>query len=138
MTDTGVVRITQTQVYQEVLSVKERLGEIAGLLEKTVALQDKQNESYETRLENHGTRLGDIQTQVTQNRAEADTKIAELRTDVDLLKATSTTQQATQAQAAARKAPWWSVVGAVTAIIGGAGSLITLLVVADKIAATLN
>ena len=120
----GVVRITLQQVYGEVTSMKNDLSDVKGLLEKHLALQEQANLSIETRLENHGTRLGNHDTDITG----LSNRMLTAESDIKLLKDVNATREQ-------RRTPWWSWIAGIGGSIAGLSGLTGLWLLLDKIAA---
>ena len=110
MTDApAVARITLEKIFDEVQGLREDVTRLQSDLPHHVTLtKDKQTE-YETRLANHGTRLGDLELRMTQVEAKLKPRT-----------------------------PWYLIVGAVGTILTSAGMLLTLLSLASKIGAAIN
>ncbi|WP_217182687.1 hypothetical protein [Streptomyces sp. AC495_CC817] len=102
MTNQGGVFVSQEQIYDEVLGLKEGFGEVKALLEQHIALETQRNEGVEVRLENHGTRLSDQGTQIVA----LDSRVTRLEKNAD-----------TQEKRDARKATWPQIIGVITGII---------------------
>ena len=125
MTDTDetpVVKITINTVYKELVDMKDGFAELRGLLEKTVALQEQRNESVETRLENHGTRLADQSSQIVSIDSRV-TKLEDARDQAE--------------KVSVRRATWPQIVGVITGIVAGGGALLAIFTTLAKIATAL-
>ncbi len=116
----GGAFVSTNQIFDEVRSMKT-------LLETHVALTKQNQEGVEARLENHGTRLGAHDVDFTN----ANTRILAVENSVKVLQEADRHKQA-------RRAPWWNIVGAVSAIIAGIGGGIALLMTLSSIADALN
>lgn len=102
--DEPVVKITLTAIYDRVVSVEKQVGTLNDQLPNHVLITKEKQAEYETRLENHGTRLSTLDSRLT---------ILE-------------TQQVP-------RAPWYSIVGGVVGLITGVGSLLALLAVLSRL-----
>lgn len=118
----GVVRITITDVYTEMVGMKDDFADVKALLQNHIALEEQRSNSVEQRLENHGTRLADQGTQITS----LDGRVTRLES-----------KEAEQEKVATRRATWPQIVGAVTGIIAGGGALIGIFVTLSSIASAL-
>lgn len=117
--DPGTVRITPREVYDRVLGMEGNVTAVKGLLEQSIALQDQSNKSRDTQLREHSESIGQHSARITS--VESDVK--QLREE--------------RANAAGRKASWPQVVGAVAAIVGGAGALLALVTTLGAVAEAL-
>jgi hypothetical protein len=123
----GVVRITLADVYGEMVGMKDDFTEVKALLQSHIALEEQRNQGIEVRLENHGTRLGDLGSQATS----LDGRMTTAEADIRQIREDSNRRDA-------RKAPWWSVVGAVVGIITVPGAIIAFLIALSNFTATLS
>lgn len=104
----GFVRIPPQKVYEEVLGMKETLVGLQGAIERHIALQEQTNgavrddvKELDSRVDGHDSDIISIKTRLTS-----------LDVDILVLKEASTKKEA-------RRAPWYSIVGAVGVIVTG-------------------
>ena len=116
----GVVVISPDAVYKEVLQMKTDLGDMTGLLKQHIALQERQNAGIEERLQNHGTRLGNHDTDISGINA----RVGVAESDLREIKADRARRDAETVRRENRKAPWWQIV----ATIIGVGGFVFLLI----------
>ena len=102
-----VVEIGLSQIYAEVQSQGDKLDTLTAAVEQMVAFNRRLDEHH-ARLNNHGDRLGNLET-------------------------TQATAAAVAAAVQKPRTPWYSIVGAVCAIVGGVATLVTLLSIASKL-----
>jgi hypothetical protein len=107
--DNGSVRIPPQQVYAEVLTMKDSIAGLMGLIERHIALQEQTNGSVredvkelDGRVDGHDSDIVGIKTRLTS-----------IDLDILVLKEASSKKEA-------RRAPWYSIVGAVGVIVTGA------------------
>lgn len=98
-------RVTLDAIYNEVLTLREDVTRLKSDLPHHVTITKDKQEEYETRLANHGTRLGDVEHRLTRAEMRIETLEAERRP----------------------RPPWWVIVSAVVAIVGGIYATITFL-----------
>ncbi len=98
------IKITLTAIYDRVVSVERQVAEVAKDLPSHMTITKQKQEEYETRLENHGSRLSTLDTRLT------------------ILETKETP-----------RAPWFSVVAGIAAIVTGTGSLIAVLAVLSQL-----
>lgn len=134
MTNPGGVFITQEQIYDEVLGMKDGLSRVEALLEKHVALEGQRNEGVEQRLENHGTRLGDLGTQ----HATLEGRVTQAEADIRAERERVQTMRDSLEKSDSKRAPWWTIVTTIVAIIAGTGGLITLLITLGNLSQALT
>lgn len=103
--------------------MKAALGEVTSLLREHVALENVRYEATESRLENHGTRLGNHDSDLTALRAE-NTKLKE-RVSILEMEANKRDE---------RRAPWWTWIAVPGLIIGALSGAIGLWLTLDRIA----
>lgn len=99
-----VVKITLTAIYERVVSVEKQVGTLSDQLPNHVSITKEKQDEYDTRLENHGTQLGNLDSRIT------------------ILEAKQVPKQ-----------PWYAIAGGVVAIITGLGSLIAVLAVLSRL-----
>lgn len=110
MTETQpVARITLERIFDEVQGLREDVTRLQSDLPHHVTLTKDKQAEYETRLANHGTRLGDLELRMTQ--VEANQK---------------------------PRAPWYLVTGAIGVLIAAVANLFVVLPAMAKIAAVLG
>lgn len=119
----GVVRITITDVYSEMVGMKEDFAVVRSLLQNHIALEEQRTQSVEQRLENHGTRLGDQGTQITS----LDGRVTRLES-----------KDSEQEKVATRRATWPQIVGVIVGIVAGSGTLIGIFTALNSIAQTVG
>lgn len=118
MTDSGAgeVRITPSKVYETVMGMKDSMAKIESLLETHIAVEGQSRAAIETRLENHGTRLGTHDTRLTVIEGE----MAAVRNE------------------RSQRTPWTGKVTAIVAIISGASIVVGLLITLSRVSDALS
>src|SRR5690606_20337392 len=94
----GVVRITITDVYSEMVGMKADFADVKALLQNHIALEEQRTHSVSQRLEEHGARLGDQATQITA----IDGRVSRLES-----------KDSEQEKVATRRATWPQIVGVI-------------------------
>lgn len=104
MTDqrTGVI-VTLDEIYKQVQATDDKLDKLSIAVGDMVAINSRLDQHHD-RLNDHGGRLGTVET-----------------------------QQAISAATAPRKAPWYSIVGGVVGITTGLIALVALLRIASEL-----
>lgn len=136
MTDSGAgeVRITPSKVYETVMGMKDSMAKIESLLETHIAVEGQSRATIETRLENHGTRLGNNDTRLTIIESEQVLQ----RAENERIWAELGRFNAERASEKAGRAPWWNKIGAIVGIVTGVSSAFALLVVLNQISTSLS
>ncbi|MEB4614010.1 hypothetical protein [Leucobacter sp. M11] len=107
--DQPSARVTLDAIFSEVQGLRKDVTMLQSDLPHHVTITKDKQEEYETRLANHGTRLGDLELRMTQ---------------------VETSQKP--------RTPWYLVVGAVGGILTSVATLFTLLIMASKVGAALS
>ncbi|KUF05527.1 hypothetical protein [Leucobacter sp. G161] len=102
-------RVTLDAIYSEVQGLRKDVTLLQSDLPHHVTITKDKQEEYETRLANHGTRLGSLELRVTQVEGKV-----------------------------RPRTPWYLVVGAVGGILTSVATLFTLLIIASKVGAALS
>lgn len=97
------IKITLPQIYDEVREQSQKIDGLAAAVGEMVAVNRRLDQHHD-RLNDHGTRIGTVET-----------------------------QQAIHAAIAPRKSPWYSIVGGVVGIITGIAALVALLKIAAQL-----
>jgi len=105
-TNSGDVRISAQQVYSEVRAMSSSIGELRGVIERHIAVQEQTNGGLREDVKEHGGRLSDIDSEIVGIK----TRLTGIDIDVLVLKEASTKKEA-------RKAPWWNIVAAIGTIV---------------------
>ena len=102
MTDEGAsVNIPISDVYLEVRTLSEKVGEMQALLERTIAVWEQRNVNVETRVDAHNNLL-----------YEHGKRIAQSERDIAAIQIERAQEKKEQAQREARRPTWWGVVAA--------------------------
>lgn len=104
-----VARITLEAIFSEVQGLRKDVTRLQSDLPHHVTITKDKQDEYETRLANHGTRLGDLELRMTQVEGKV-----------------------------RPRTPWYLVVGAVGGILTSVATLFTLLIIASKVGAALS
>lgn len=102
------VTVTLREIYEKVNSTDEKVDNLANAVGDMVAI-NRRLDQHHNRLNDHGTRLGVLET-----------------------------SQAVQAAVQRPKAPWYAIVGGIAAVIAGIGGMFGLISVLGQIATALN
>ena len=102
-------RVTLDAIYIEVQGLRQDVTQLQSDLPHHVTITKDKQDEYEARLANHGTRLADL-----------DHRMAKLEGQIK------------------PRAHWYSVVGAIAAILSSLATVIALISIASKIGAALG
>ncbi len=103
----GVV-VTLAEIYKQVQATDDKVDKLASAVGDMVAINRRLDQHHD-RLNDHGTRIGTVET-----------------------------QQAISAATTRPRTPWYVTVGAIVGILGGAATLIALLRVLGEISIALG
>ena len=103
MSDAPGVMVTLDEIYKQVRDTDDKVDKLATAVNDMVAI-NKRLDQHHDRLNDHGSRLGTVET-----------------------------QQAIQFATAPRKAPWYSIVGSIVGVLTGVAALYALIQIANNL-----
>lgn len=118
--DSPGVNISLTQIYEGQQALQDAVSDLKATMEKHIALEEQRSQGTEIRLENHGTRLGAHDVDLTN----LNSRVMIVETELKALNK--------------RRLSWPAIAGGIAAIVAAIASVASILMLLNSIAAALN